>query len=188
MVPSTNGLSSQVPGSWPGEASGAASFPGVVINCDGACGPGLLGLEPLIAGAGLPKGPGWLSQIWQSVQLLWGCWFSIAVKQLHSFLWGWAWPLLALVSWPRKLMGSVVLSWLQWLALPLVWSLQGGPSQTLGPGHGSGSGFLVQISCQGQLGYSSLPQGECPLSSVYLTWTPILVRGPSYGELQPGPG
>lgn len=24
--------------------------------------------------------------------------FSIAVEQLHSFLWGWAWPLLALKS------------------------------------------------------------------------------------------
>lgn len=93
--------------------------------------------------------------------------FSIAVEATPLFLVGLGLASAGLEepSWPMEtdllmLPGSVVLSQLQQLALPLVVTSRGAPAKPLCRGYGSGSGFLVQISCQGQLGYSSLPLRE----------------------------
>lgn len=73
------------------------------------------------------------------------------------------------LSWPRetdllRLPGSAVTASVA--GPPVVVTSRGAPAKPLGPGHGSGSGFLVQISCQGQLGYSPLPLRESAHSLV----------------------
>lgn len=92
--------------------------------------------------------------------------FSIAIETTSLFLVGVGLASAGLeeLSWPRETLTCLscrevwcrhVFSGWPW------WSLQGwAPAKPLGSGHGSGSGFLVQISCQGRLGYSLLPLRE----------------------------
>lgn len=73
----------------------AASLPGAVMKRPWICAPGPCAWSLSLLGAGQPRGqdgycrPGGLSHSFGC------CFFPLQLKQLHSFLQGWSWPLLA---------------------------------------------------------------------------------------------